>query len=257
MSGRGAWSNTGRGGTLKRNADDTTTPGPYYMLAVAPVVLVGKAAQTALRVPVAPPLDDLAVYYGVKAIQQLINLAGVTPKLSEDGVLGKGSDAGIRAYQTKAGLKVDGSVGPNTMKSLLLPHIKRIGGTVKVGGQERWTVVFGFLTNEGGFDPGAVGTVDEADLGLAQINGRAHPNMTVAQRFDPMVAIQFNLDYLTEALANLNNNLRDAVLSYNLGIGGTRIWIKAGRPRYYSPDSGPLRDTTRYVDNVLNAYKSL
>jgi hypothetical protein len=246
MSGRGAWSNKGRGGTLKRLADGSTPPGPYYLLGVK-VPLVGSAARDTMRAGHTPSLDDLAVNFGVKAIQKLLNFTGAALVL--DGVFGKGTDAGVRTYQGKEEIKVDGSVGVNTMGRLLLPHIKRIGG-------KDWEVVYGLLKNEGGFDPGAVGAVDERDLGLAQINGLAHPNMSIDQRFDPIIAIQFNADYLLRALKELGN-VRDAVLSYNLGIGGVKTWIKAGRPRMYSPDGGSLRDTTQYVDRVLNAYKSL
>lgn len=247
MSGRGAWSSKGRGGTLKRLKDDSTPPGPYYLLAKAPALLVGKAAQEAVRAYLTPTLDDLAVNFGVKAIQKLLNYGAAG--LALDGVFGKGTDAAVRTYQGKQEIKVDGSVGPATMGRLLLPHIKRIGG-------KDWEVVYGLLKNEGGFDPGAVGTLDERDLGLAQINGRAHPDMSIAQRFDPIIAIQFNADYLLNAMKELGNR-RDAVLAYNLGIGGVRQWIKAGRPRMWSPDGGAERDTTAYVDRVLDAYKAL
>jgi len=247
MSGRGAWSNTGRGGTLKRQSDLVTVPGPYYLLAVGGPPLVGSAARDTMKAGHTPSLDQLAVNYGVKAIQKLLNYGH--PTLVVDGVFGRATDAGVRGYQVKAGLKEDGSAGPHTLGRLLLPHIKRIGGS-------DWEVVYGLLRNEGAFDPGAVGVIDEQDLGLAQINGRAHPDMTIEQRFDPFIAIQFNANYLANALAELGN-VRDAVLSYNLGIGGVRTWIKAGRPRKYSPDGGPLRDTTAYVDRVLNAYKEL
>jgi len=140
-----------------------------------------------------------------------------------------------------------------------------MAGTTSLSGQPRWTVVYGFLANEGAFDPGAVGYYDEGDLGLAQINGRAHPELSVAARFDPIVAIQFNIDYLNNALKNLAGNLRDAVLSYNLGSYGITLWIKAGRPRYWNPTtrkSSPVpaegfRDTKAYIDNILNEYKEL
>ena len=82
MSGRGAWPGKGRGGTLKRLKDLTTPPGPYYMLAAGSVQLVGAAARNAVRDGKTPTSDDLAVHYGVKAIQKLLNLAGTVPKLS-------------------------------------------------------------------------------------------------------------------------------------------------------------------------------
>lgn len=267
MSGRGAWNKDGRGGTLQREDNGSTPAGRYYLLAVSPAVRVGSAARDAESSGLTPPLDALAVRYGVRAIQKLLNLSGASPQLSVDGVLGKGSDAGIRAYQTMYRLTVDGSVGPNTMKSLLLPHIKRIGGSADAGGQPWWTVVYGMLANEGGWDPGAVGVQDPNDLGLAQINGPSHPTYTEAQRFDPETAIRFNIDYLKRALVDLNGNLRDAVLSYNLGPYGVTLWIKAGRPRYWNPTtrkSSPVantadgfRDTTTYIDRILNAYREL
>ena len=82
---------------------------------------------------------------------------------------------------------------------------------------------------------------------------------------DPIVAIQFNIDYLKRALSALGGNLRDAVLSYNLGSYGITLWIKAGRPRYWNPttqqsSSTPaagFRDTTTYIDRILEAHKSL
>jgi peptidoglycan hydrolase-like protein with peptidoglycan-binding domain len=248
MSGRGAWSGSGRGGTLRRLADESTPPGPYYLLATGGVPRVGSAARDTMRAGHTPSLDTLAVMYGVKAIQRLLNATGDWA-LAIDGVFGRGTDNAVRVYQNNQRLTKDGSVGPHTMKVLLLPHIRKLGGVL-------WTTVYGLLKNEGAFDPGAVGTIDEHDLGLAQINGPAHPEMSMAQRFDPFVAIQFNVDYIHHAQAELGN-LRDAILAYNLGIGGVRTWISKGRPRYYSPDGGPVRDTTAYVDHVLNAYKEL
>jgi peptidoglycan hydrolase-like protein with peptidoglycan-binding domain len=168
MSGRGAWNSKGRGGTLKRLKDETTPAGPYYLLAKSPAPLVGVKARNDIRDGKVPTLDDLAVNYGVKAIQKLLNAGLVV-----DGVFGKGTDAKVRLYQGQKGLKVDGVVGPTTMKNLLLPHIKRMSGTKTVGGQPLWQVVYGFLANEGAWDGGAVGYYDEGDLGLAQINGRA------------------------------------------------------------------------------------
>jgi peptidoglycan hydrolase-like protein with peptidoglycan-binding domain len=248
MSGRGAWSAMGRGGTLRRTKDETTLPGPYYLLAVGGVPKVGSTARDTMRAGHTPNLDTLAVMFGVKALQRLLNAAsGVV--LDIDGVFGRVTDSAVRVYQNNEGLTTDGSAGPRTMTKLLLPHIRKLGGS-------QWSVVYGLLKNEGAFDPGAVGTLDEHDLGLAQINGPAHPTMSMAQRFDPFVAIQFNVDYLNNALRELGN-IRDAVLAYNLGIGGVYTWIKVGRPRYYSPDGGPERDTTMYVNRVLDAYKVL
>ena len=193
-------------------------PGPYYLLGIK-VPLVGSAARDTMRAGHTPDLDTLAVNFGVKAIQQLLNYTGAG--LVRDGVFGRGTEAAVGTFQSVKGLKVDRSVGMNTMRALLLPHIKRHG-------DKYWAVVYGLLKNEGAFDPGAVGVIDPQDLGLAQINGRAHPDMTIEQRFDPIVAIQFNATYLANALDKLGD-MGDAVLSYNLGIGGVR-YLDRRRP---------------------------
>ena len=127
MSGRGAWPNSGRGGTLKRQSDLVTVPGRYYLLALGGPPLVGSAARDTMKAGHTPSLDDLAVNYGVKAIQQLLNYGH--PTLVVDGVFGRATDGGVRAYQGKQSITVDGSVGPTTMGHLLLPHIKRIALT--------------------------------------------------------------------------------------------------------------------------------
>jgi hypothetical protein len=54
----------------------------------------------------------------VKAIQQGLNLRGVTPRLAEDGIFGSRTDRAVRDYQSRHGLKVDGIVGPETRRSL-------------------------------------------------------------------------------------------------------------------------------------------
>lgn len=54
----------------------------------------------------------------VKDLQKKLNKAKAKPPLEEDGVFGKGTAAAVKAFQKKAGLKVDGIAGPNTMAAL-------------------------------------------------------------------------------------------------------------------------------------------
>ena len=53
----------------------------------------------------------------VRAVQQGLNL-GAKAKLKEDSVFGSNTDHAVREYQDRNGLKVDGTVGPKTRKSL-------------------------------------------------------------------------------------------------------------------------------------------
>jgi soluble lytic murein transglycosylase-like protein len=113
-------------------------------------------------------------------------------------------------------------------------------------------MVAGTVNQESLWDAGAIGYLDSNDYGLAQINGPAHPTLTKAQRLNPSVAFQFVCDYYDNALAKLNNNIRDAVASYNLGVGGARRWISQGRPQWYVPQGQTkARDVWQYIDSIL------
>lgn len=54
----------------------------------------------------------------VAALQELLNGAGATPKLSVDGKFGSGTEAAVREFQRSHKLKVDGVVGSSTLTAL-------------------------------------------------------------------------------------------------------------------------------------------
>ena len=238
MTGRGAWNVAGVGGTTKYK--DATKPGPYYFLGT------GKAPDGRKR-----DANEFAVFRAVIAYQRALNRAGY--KLADDGFLGDKTSAALFDYQTKhpeCGTPW-GGVGPDTSKSLLLPlaqatHAEHADSRIPL------KVLTGVVKTESLWDAGAVGATDDNDLGLAQINGPSHPDLDVYERTLPVVAFNFVLDYLTNALNQLDGNIRDAVASYNLGIGGARTWIKAGRPEIWQPTatSAP-RNVSNYIDNIL------
>ena len=244
--GRGAWPSDGRGGTLK----NPTAPGKYYMLAPG-FAAVGLAAPLRFIAGQPIPLDELAVHKGVLAIQKLLNACpNIQTRVAEDGIFGEKTSIAVKEVQKLGSVKEDGVVGVNTMKTLmLLPIVSR-----EASFGVPWQATFGILQFEGGGDPGAVGYADKADLGLAQVNTHAHPTVTLEQAFDPFWAIEFVDGYLANAMKYLNNNLRDAVASYNLGIGGTRQWIADGRPEKWMPSWSTIeRKPNEYVDRILSA----
>jgi hypothetical protein len=250
VTGRGAWPGSGRGGTLNAKG---TAPGPYYRAPAdgATVEAPGLTAYRALQSGNPAALDDLAVYYGVLAIQNV--LRGLDGTVAADGVFGPRTGAAVKAFQTRTGLAADGVVGPNTTKRMFQGAISAAAAASNVPAK----IVGGIAVTESSLDPGAVGYYDDNDLGLVQINGVAHPNVSVAARFTPAIALQWCADYLHTMLGKFGGRLDDAIAAYNLGEGGCRQWIAAERPDVWTPPydtSGRARDVRGYIDRISTAY---
>jgi hypothetical protein len=166
----------------------------------------------------------------------------------EDGIFQVDTSAAVKKLQKLGSIAQDGVVGSKTMRTLLFLPI-----TNKAG--DKWKAVWGILHWEGGWDPGAVGYADKNDWGLSQVNTVAHPTVTLEQAFDPYWAIDFILNYLDNAEKYLGDNLRDQIASYNLGIGGAKQWIAAGRPDVWGPSWSTIeRRPNEYIDRILKAY---
>lgn len=246
VNGRGAWPVSGLGGTLQANkGTGGTKPGPYYMLAVSPSVQVGAGAGVS-----SADLSARAVNYGVRAIQRAISRFGGT-NLLIDGVYGPATTKAVTAWQAKqpaaANTGVWGGVGQDSAKALFAPWLRLVV-------EDHFEVLYGIITVESTWDPGAVGYYDPNDLGLAQINGPANPSLPESARFDPDVAFSNAYTRLVLALNYFHGDLRTAIASYNLGLGGAAAWKKAGSPDLWTPVGATQRDVGAYVDKILNAY---
>jgi peptidoglycan hydrolase-like protein with peptidoglycan-binding domain len=171
-----------------------------------------------------------------------------------DGLFGPQTEDAIYAFQEAHEDETGtpwGGVGPDTSKALLYPDLTRI---VKSYENPKITpaIVSGTIRHESNWDAGAVGYIDDRDVGLAQINAEAHPDWTVAERLSPLPCFEFVTEYYIYALGQLNGNIRDAIASYNLGVGGARTWIRAGRPDSWTPaGSTTPRDVKGYIDSIL------
>lgn len=246
-TGRGAWPASGRGGTLRT---DGRTPGPYYLLADNDSDQIGLETWCRRTRGLPVQQDDLAVFHGVVAIQLLVSSFAPGGMLKGDGIFGPGTAIAVRTAQSHFGLIADGVVGRKTMPRLLRSAVVQTARVNSVPPEP----VYGILANEGAWDPAAVGTLDANDLGLAQINTVAHPTTTFAEAFCPSYAIRFVATYLAAAMTLVDGNLRDAVVSYNLGYGGTRQWIRAGRPDVWTPPwADRPRQPNEYIDRILGA----
>lgn len=248
MSGRGAWNKAGVGGTL---SVDGTKPGLYYRTPATGTNWIGKDIDTTDQ-------NQRAVKAAVKAYQAALNRR-ISTNLLLDGVLGPVTSQAISNFQNKVGEYVDGVLGPKTSKALLMPDLEktvRNYRTAYPGHDEiTATIVCGVISNESAWDAGAVGYVDDEDLGLAQINGPSHTQYTEGQRLDPMVAFPFVFNYLRESLDYVSIvTIDDAIASYNLGIGGATKWIKAGRPDIWKPtETSAPRDVRGYINRIKTA----
>lgn len=200
-------------------------------------------------------LNQRAVKGAVKAYQSALNRRLGT-KLLVDGILGPVTSRTITDFQKESGEYVDGVLGPKTSRSLLLPDLEKTVRNYRTAypGHNEITsvIVSGVINSESGWDAGAVGAVDNNDLGLAQINGPAHTQYNEASRLNPLVAFPFVFNYLRESLDYVSIvTIDDAIASYNLGVGGATKWIAAGRPDIYkpTPTSAP-RNVRDYINKI-------
>jgi hypothetical protein len=243
MTGRGSWNTQGVGGT--KQYKDATKPGPYFFTGTG-YVAAGETRDA----------NSYAVFMGVKAFQRALNREGVGCLV--DGLYGPATTKAMTTFQEKWTATGDpkasvwGGVGPDTSERLLRPWLITTLTQMAHNALITATIVSGVVHQESQWDPGAVGAADDRDVGLAQINADAHDDLDTDERLTPEVAFQFIVSYLNESLSLLGNNLRDAIASYNLGVGGTRSWIRAGRPDLWTPaGASKPRDVKLYIDTVL------
>lgn len=236
-TGRGAWPNNGTGGTLSVKGDK---PGGYYRAPAAGRPMPGRLAFDAMRAGKAPTLNDYAVFMGVKAIQQRL---GAT----DDGLFGPNTGKAVAAWQTSKGLVADGVFGPASGKAMFGPLATSaaVAVSTRAGFAD---VVRGHIGHESWWDPGAVGVSTPDDVGLGQINGPAHPTITLEQRFDAEFAIPWIAEFADGNITAMGGVRDDGVAAYNLGIGGARSWVKAGRPQMWGST-----DVRKYIASVLTA----
>lgn len=238
MNGRGAWNNSGLGGTKKYKS---TAPGPYYYLGTGEKPADGRDA------------NEYVCHRAVLAYQRALHRRS-GDNLTYDGVYGQQTFDAVMRFQQNHEDETGtpwGGIGPQTSEALLMPDLVRVHRKFN---DHRISVemVSGTVRHESNWDAGAVGYVDVRDVGLAQINAQAHPEWDTDERLRPVRSFKFILNYYRNSLNELDDNVRDAVASYNLGIGGARSWIKDGRPDMWTPaGSSSPRNVKAYIDGIL------
>ena len=241
QTGRGSFATgTKIGGTL-----DTTglLPGSYYRApADKSVKMPGLIGALAVRNGTECSMNTYAVHRAVYHLQE----TGEFGTLVIDGILGPNSDTGIRAYQRRKGLKVDGVIGPKTCKALFEPLVRKAAQAKPLLHRDLiYRNAMGTMYVESGFDLGTVGETTPDDIGIAQINGRAHPDMSVNQRFDPKIAISYMVDLIEKNLIAMKFDEDLSIIAYNLGPTGAYAWNSEGRPEWFRGTN-----TWKYISDV-------
>ncbi len=218
MTGRGAWTSIGM-------PVDTT----YYELLPKPPY-IGQQSTV--------DLNHQAVTFGVWAIQRQLVKAGIS--LTPDGVFGPSTKDAVLAFQKKAwpttSAEWDGIFGRGSAKKLFDGEIS--AEEKLYGIPDR--LEHGIVMQESVVDPGAVGYTTPEDHGLVQINASAHPDISVAQAFDPPYALRFCASTL--AAARLKYGRWDcAVASWNSPVDAA-TWAKTG--------TAPNQRIADYVNSV-------
>lgn len=235
--GRGAWPLNGTGGTLSDRGD---APGGYYRAPTGKSAMPGLIGARAARSGGACTLNEYAVYMAVRAIQQRV---GADP----DGVFGPDTGKRLGVWQANHGITPDEVFGPQSGKRMFRPLA--VAAAIRLSAiKDFHLVVAGHIGHESWWDPGAIGVSTPADLGLGQINGPSHPDMSAEQRLTPAVSIPWVADFALANITAMKGNLRDGIAAYNLGIGGARSWVAAGRPTQWGTTNVP-----KYIASVLAA----
>lgn len=248
-TGRGAWPAMGWGGTLNIAGN---APGRYYRTAVGSTTKApGAIGAMAERKSLACNIDEYAVWRTVLAVQRYLGATTI------DGVWSADTEARLKVWQTRTSMSPDGIYGPASAKTMWRADAIMAARRTDSTHPDLTTMLLGHIGWESGWDPGAVGASTPQDLGLGQINGPAHPELNANDRLDPQTALPWMADFVDANLVAMAYNTRDAIAAYNLGVGGARSWIKAGRPDNYTrPGAGGNVVTTnvkKYIDNVLAA----
>lgn len=223
--GRGAWSSVG--GTL---SVDGTKPGLYYRAPAGAAQMPGLRAALGIKEGKPVYLNDYAVHMAVKAIQEKI---GVTV----DGILGPKSDEAIKKWQTGIGVTPDGIIGQETMRAAfegsLKYHTIKTAQARKVPSKVLVEMMLGHTGHESAWDIGAIGWATPMDVGVNQINGRWHPTMSEEDRLTPHKSFKYASGLVADNLEALDGDEDAAIFAYNVGIGGARQWVKAGKPEIH------------------------
>lgn len=185
-----------------------------------------------------------AVHLGVRGIQIMVNVSG--DRLALDGVYGPAARNGVKRFQSRSGLLVDGIVGPVTARAMARGIIASSAAAKGVPAAHVW----GMTELESGFDPSAVG-VNGFDCGLNQINldpVRGHGGqVTVDQAFNPVFAIGYTCSRLADARVKFGGKTASLLEYCSIAQHNSPLAAQ----QWYTAGVAPNDQIAKYVQLVL------
>lgn len=129
----------------------------------------------------------------IRAIQSELLYNNTSPG-PVDGIFGNRTAQAVKSVQSRAGLAIDGVVGPKTARALFDKRLRSEELRVAMPGP----YLHGMLRWESAYDPGAIGP-NGIDLGLVQINLEAHPDITNLEALDPAFSLPYAANRMRSA----------------------------------------------------------
>lgn len=190
------------------------------------------------------PVPDERVRAGIFAFKQELIYLGYGDGVKLDlPMFGSNMDAMTRTFQKDSGgLMIDGKIGSKTARHMFRTRGLRFQMAHAVPGN----YITKQITLESANDPVAQGYADKGDEGLGQVHLSFHPDITLAEAWDPSFAIPWLGGQLVGATAYCNGDFDGGLAAYNIGWVYAKRWVEAGKPA----SGGPLLGT---VDSFARA----
>lgn len=195
---------------------------------------------------------------GVRAFKQALVDAGLGEGIVVDlPAWGDAVATRTKEFQAREGISPDGVIGRTTARHLLRQYgeaaAKEYGVPEElVNRQGNW---------ESQNDPVCRGI--SGDEGRMQINPPSHPDVSLAQMWDPKWASRWAAGYLKGSWIYVGGDWDGAIAAYNIGGYYSKEWVRLGKPTAGGPELGSnaagttidaWERATTYVERVRSSY---
>lgn len=181
--------------------------------------------------------------------KELVYLGFNKAIIPETPVFGEAAANRLGEFQSSVGLTVDKKAGPVTLRELFRKQVENTEQAFRFKkgtlGRQIWL--------ESNFDPAAKGVVDPDDTGMVQINLRIHTEVTQEEALDPVFAIEWAAQYISDQESRIVteiNAIKAARAAYNIGAEYAKQWLLAGFPASGGPQIGTedsFARATKYI----------